>query len=172
MSAKAAPGRVFAIPLLGGGFAFGVITYNDKAIGMFCHVFDALAETPKPPPDLAERPLALSDCYCGAEFMVDASKGNGEPWRATSLQLPGRFAPSTRWYLTGGPPRPYFKKDLYRELPPEALGDEPDVSGLLQLRTRFPPHRTAEVEVAVKRLALTPDELIRAWRERSESVPG
>lgn len=160
-------GRVFVIPLLGGGFGFGVITFVDRSIGMFCDVFDALADDPEPPADLASRPRLLRDRWFGAELQLRPGSGTGERWRPTAVSMPG-VAPSTRWYLTGGPPRPYFRKDLYRELPPEPV-DPAETGGLLRLSARFPPYLTAEVEVGLKRLDLTPDAWIAAWRAGTDA---
>lgn len=168
MSEQYEVGRVFVIPLLGGGYAFGVITFYDVSLGMFCDVFDHVSDEPEPPPDLAERPLALRDRYVLADFQIKDERRSGARWRLTKMRLSAPVSPSTRWYAMGAPPRPYQRKDLYRELPAEEI-DEAQAKSLLQLSTRFPPFRAAEAEVAVKHLDATPDELIDAWRARGES---
>lgn len=166
MSTKLEPGRVFVIPLLHGGYAFGVITFYERKIGMFCDVFDYVSEQPELPADLATRSVALRDRFVGVEFSLEPSDGAGEAWRATPLRLPGPIAPSTRWYLMGGPsPLPYKRKDLFGELPAEPV-EASAIDGLLRLSTRGAPYRTAEAEVAVKHLDITPEQLIAAWRAR------
>lgn len=163
---KLEPGRVFVIPLLGGGHAFGVITFNERKTGIFCDVFDCVSEGPEPPDDLATRPLVLRDRFVGPEFSLEPGDRAGEAWRATAVKLPGSFAPSTRWYLMGGPPPlPYKRKDLLRELPAEPV-EASQIDGLLRLSKRGAPFPAAEIEVVVKHLDITPEQLIAAWRAR------
>jgi hypothetical protein len=157
------PGRVFVVPLLGGGFAFGVHTFLVKRFFSFGNIFDYFVDEPIPPPDLSEKQIVIFDVQgIVGEFTRFPVEDAGEPWWFTNEYVHGPASKmKNRYFLLGGPPPK--RKDI--------LGIEPTVPIPLEeakkypeLGKRFPPYTTAEIEVAVKRLDVTPDQLIAAWR--------
>ena len=164
MSRKYAPGKVFCIPFLNGGYGFGVITFYVEEIGLFSSIYDYLGDSPKPPADLADKPFILEDSYGGMEFMIRPKHvaQRGAKWTFTKLRVED-VAPKQRWYLMGSPPRSFRRTDIFRELPDVPLSEE-EAADYARMETRFPPYRAAAFEVAIKRLDQTPEALIEAWQ--------
>lgn len=157
-------GQVFSVPLLGGGFAFGYFTHVGSPA--FKHriavIVDHLSAIDEPPPDLGDRPILLHDILVGAAFAPPQGSRQWRPWRLTSMIVSRPVPPQARFYLMGGPPRNYSRIDIYgRE--PKTQVDDAAAAGLPRVALEFPPQNTARVEVAVKRLKQTEDELLDAW---------
>ena len=55
------PGRVFAVPLLRGGYGFGYFTYCEPKSFCLTHIIDYVGETAEVPEDVQELPLARED---------------------------------------------------------------------------------------------------------------
>ena len=90
---KYTSGRVFTIPLLHGGYAFGVITFNDDGLGMFCNIYDHYEETDEPPLDITTKPIVVFDLLMGSEFHLKPSDGLGGG-HACHLGVVARMRPS------------------------------------------------------------------------------
>lgn len=154
------PGRVFVVPLLGGGFAFGYATAECSA-SLFCNFFDYVGESDRPPESVLDRPIVIRDHQVGMEFTIKDPARSGQPWRFTDLTVKGPVKLQNRYVQMGIPPR---RVDVLGEEPDVPLSPE-EAKKVPFLGTRFPPYSAALVEVAVKRLSVTPKELATAWRE-------
>lgn len=169
-------GQLFVAPLLGGGFAFGCVTRpHDKKFPLhLVAIYDVWAEREGVPTDLEGRAILLNDLLVGGCFDVDLPVPVGSGMRPVSgtrwRVIPDRVAVTVphvvqRYYRMGGLPRGYTRFDI--------LGDEgvtpvtPDEAARLPVwEHEWPGVTTAIVEVAVKRLAKTPDEIVEAWVQR------
>jgi len=159
------PGRVFVVPLLGGGFAFGYAT-AERGPSLFCNFFDYLSEDDQPPESLLDRPILIRDHQVGAEFTRGPAR-SGEPWRFTDLRLKEPVKLQNRYIQMGIPPR---RVDVLGEEPDVPLSPE-DAKKVPKLASRFPPYSAALVEVAMKRLDMTPDDLVDAWEAEKLGSP-
>jgi hypothetical protein len=167
---------LFVAPLLGGGFAYGCVTRprDKKFASTLVAIYDAWTETEAAPTDLESRVVLLNHLLVGACFDLDLPVSFGREMRPVPgtrwRVIPGRVAATVppvvqRYYRMGGPPRGYTRSDI--------LGDEgmtpvtPDEATRLPVwEHEWPGVTTAIVEVAVKRLATTPDEIVEAWVQR------
>ena len=169
-------GQLFVAPLLGGGFAYGCVTrpHDKKFPSTLVAVYDIWTEAEAVPENLESRSIVMNDLLAGACFDTElpVSIGGrmrpvaGTRWRV----IPGRLASvvppvAQRYYRMGGPPRSYTRFDI--------LGDEgvtpvtPEEAARLPIwEDEWPGETTARIEVAVKRLATTPDEIVEAWVQR------
>jgi hypothetical protein len=169
-------GQLFVAPLLGGGFAYGcVMRPHDKKFPLnLAAIYDTWTETEEVPADLENRVVLLNDLLFGACFDLDLRVPVGDGVRPVPRTrwrvIPGRVAATVppvvqRYYRMGGPPRGYTRFDI--------LGDEgvtpvtpEEASALPVFASQWDGYTTAIVEVAVKRLATTPDEIVEAWVQR------
>jgi hypothetical protein len=169
-------GQLFVAPLLGGGFAYGCVTRprDKKFPSTLVAIYDTWTETETVPNDLESRAVLLNDLLVGACFDLDLPVATelgmrpvaGTRWRVLPGRLAARVPPVVqRYYRMGGPPRGYTRFDI--------LGDEgvtpvtPEEAAKLPIWEHdWPGITTAIVEVAVKRLATTPDEIVEAWVQR------
>jgi len=161
-------GRIFTVPLLGGGYAFGYLTYYRKGKLPLVDIFDHVSDESTPPRDIASKPVLLRDMFVGAEFILTPKHKAGERWRFTKETMPGPVKPHNRYYRMGSPPRSFKRIDI--------LGEEPDVPLSPEEAQKYPtvgnsfaPAPTAQIEVAAKRLLMSPADLVKAWRERKPS---
>jgi hypothetical protein len=159
------PGALFVVPLLGGGHAFGYVTavYNGFA---FCDVFDHVQDSADVPADIEQKPLALKDVQVLGEFTLKPARKAGGPWKVRGTTS-RHVLPHNRYVRMGLPPR---RIDVVREQPDSPLTSA-EAEKYPMLASRFPPYTTALVEVTVKRLAMTPEALIAAWRQGKVSAP-
>lgn len=165
------PGRVFVAPLLGGGFAFGVVTFFDKGLMILSDIFDVLAADAVPPPDLGNSPILIRNLQVGAEFHLTPKHEAGGCWKLTPLILAGTVRPSVRYFRMGRELHLSKRVDVFGEEPTRPLLPE-EADAYPRISKPFPPVPVAEIEVAVKRLTVTPRALIAAWRAGELGTPG
>lgn len=159
------PGRVFVVPLLGGGYAYGYFTYFNKHLMTLGNIFDFWSESATPPSDIADKPIIMFDLTLGAEFLLSAKSNAGERWKITKTSVPGAVTPRNRYFRMGGPPRSYRRIDILGKEPDLPLSPE-EAAKYPAVSKDFPPTPTAQVEIAVKRLLMSSAELIKSWRAR------
>lgn len=159
-------GEIFSIPLLGGGYGFGYTTVERTAYH-YCDIIDFLGDSPVPPPNIRELPVLLCDLTALGEFQLPRRSPHGDRWRTTGLDIGRPVRPRDR----------YIRMDLpLRRI--DLLGEEPDVplspkdaEKYRYLSVRGAPYAVAVVEIAIKRLDLTPQQLIDKWRARELPPP-
>lgn len=157
------PGMIFVAPLLGGGYAFGYLTYENKSLMTLCDIFDVVGIERTPPPDLVSRPVLIRDLQVGSEFLLTPKHNAGARWDVLNQSMPGPVRPATRYFRMGRDARHGKRVDLFGEEPDRPL--RPDESAAYPLISKaFAPVPVAEIEVAVKRLPVTARALIAAWR--------
>jgi hypothetical protein len=159
------PGRVFVVPLLQGGYAFGYLTFFDKGLMGLGNIFDYVGDDPKPPPDITEKPVLLHDHIIGSEFLLTPKHKAGERWKFLNIYMKGQVAPQNRYYRMGGPPRSFRRIDILKEEPDVPLSPE-ESTKYPTVSMPFPPTPTAKIEVAVKHLLMSPQDLVKGWREK------
>lgn len=164
---KYTSGRVFTIPLLHGGYAFGVITFNDDGLGMFCNIYDHYEETDEPPLDITTKPIVVFDLLMGSEFHLKPSDGLGDKWKLTKIFDSNNTKPRDRYVRIGGPRTGFKRVDLYRKEPVTPISAK-ESEQLRPISFRPSPYSAARVEVAVKNLTIMPEELIQSWRLRHD----
>jgi hypothetical protein len=162
-------GRVFVVPLLGGGYSFGVLTFYNRAIGALGNIIDFVGDDPDPPPEIHEKPVTIHDVWCHTEFFLKPSANAGEPWKFTKILVSSPLRPRNRYYRMGSFPGDYMRRDILGEEPSIPLSPE-EALKYPRLSVPFPPFNAAQIEVAVKRLDVTPDEFIKSWRSNREEV--
>jgi len=151
-------GRVFSIPLLDGGFAFGYVTAEFSMC--FCDIFDCVHSSAEPPPEILERPIILHDLIARTVFYLPRfprCDNAGSRWESTELMVPWPVRPKNRYVRMET-----RKVDILREEPTITLSDE-EAEQYPYLECGFAPYQAAVVEVAVKRLSCTYRELIDNW---------
>lgn len=162
---KFVAGRVFVVPLLGGQYAFGVLTFFDPVLGVFCDIYDYVSSESEPPEDIVNKPDILRDLQVGPEFFLKPKAECGNRWTFTNIFSKTSIFPHNRYYKIGTRLRGFKRVDLE--------GIEPDIS-LTQVESeqyksisyRYVPYNTAYIEVEVRRLTVTPEELIASWRRK------
>lgn len=163
------PGAIFCIPLLRGGYAFGYITAHTprQIMWALANIFEPIASKPTMPPDLEHSPIALADLLIT---------------RLTTFDLPDE---TIRWTWTGTKvsfsPKPVSPFVRMGDMPPmriDLTGTETDQPIPRAETSHYPPLRigggpgpTATAEVALRKLALTPRDLISEFLEK-RSVSG
>jgi hypothetical protein len=137
--------------------------YYVKSFNYFGNIFDYIGEEPVPPSDLSEKQIIIYDIQTiSTELSLQSSYNAGEPWWFTNEYVHGPASKmKNRYFLLGGPPP---KKTDILEIEPDVPIPPEEAKKYSKLGKRFPPYTTAEIEVAVKRLDVTPDQLIAAWR--------
>jgi len=159
-----ATGRVFVVPLLGGGFAFGYATAQ-LSPSVFVNIFDHVSDNDTLPSNLAELRVELYDLQIGGEFRIMDATREGDEWRWCDERVQAPIAPRNRYVQMGLPPR---RIDVLGEEPDRPLTPE-QAKGVPFLGFRFAPYTVALIEVALKRLDGTPKDLINSWRARPPS---
>jgi len=161
-------GRIFVAPLLCGGYGFGYITYFSRSLMTLSNIFDFIGDEPTPPHDITEKPIIIHDLIVGPEFLLTHEHNAGEQWKFTKMFVEGSVAPKNRYYIMGGPPRAYRRIDILEEEPDMPLSPD-EAMKYPDPGAPFPPVPTAQVEVELKRLAISPKDLVKSWRERQKS---
>lgn len=162
-------GQVFSIPLLGGGYAFGYVTYFGKMHqGLFnrANVFDYYSDNNRPDKSILDKPIALYDIAFGAEFVLTPKLKAGEKWQPLDLFVEGNVQPHTRYYKSGVPT---VRFDILEEEPDMPLTDE-EAKEYSFMSIGFPPAAAAQVEVFVKRLKIDEYELVDQWRKSAATT--
>lgn len=159
-------GEIFSIPLLGGGFGFGYTTAERHAI-RYCDIIDFLGDSPVPPANVRELPVVLRDLTAMDEFYLPRNSTQGERWRTTGLGIDRPVRPQERYIRME---MPFRRIDLLNEEPSVPLSPE-DFKEYRVLSVSGAPHAAAVVEIAIKRLDLTPQQLIDKWRARELPPP-
>jgi len=152
-------GRVFSIPLLDGGFAFGYATavFDEWR---FCDILDHVATSTAPPTDLLKKPIVLEDLVAGTVFYLPRfpqCENAGSRWEPTELMVPWPVRPKNRYVRMER-----TRVDILREEPPMKLSAD-EAEQYPHLACRFAPYQAAVVEIAVKRLSIKYRELIENW---------
>lgn len=162
-------GQVFSIPLLGGGYAFGYVTYFGKMHqGLFnrANIFDYYSDNNRPDKSILDKPIALYDIAFGEEFVLTPKSSAGGRWEPLELFVEGNVQPHTRYYRMGMPP---FRIDILEEDSKVPLTDE-EAEGYDFMFIDFAPFPTAQVEVIVKKLDIDEIELIKQWRKSAATT--
>ena len=156
------------MPLLCGGYGFGYITYFNRSLMTLSNIFDFIGEKSTPPHDITERPIIIHDLIVGPEFLLTPKHNAGERWKFTKMSVKKLVTPKNRYYRMGGPPRTYRRIDILKEEPDMPLPSD-DAMKYPAVSTPFPPVPTAQVEVELKRLDMSPRDLVTSWRERQKN---
>lgn len=155
-------GRVFVIPLLGGGYAYGVVTSGYK-FG-FSNIYDRVGDSMTVPDDLAGGGFCLYDVQ-GLDTGMQRKNFErvGPSWVWSDVVHEGA-RPEQRYVVVGkGPVPPPKRLDILGEEEPVHLSPD-ETHDFPTVEYTGAPFNTARIEVAVKRLGMTPKELIVKWR--------
>ena len=159
-SQKLIRGRIFFVPLLDGGFGIGRITAIYDGF-TYCDIYDHVQEDDDLVPDtIEERPFIVRDVRVLGEFRLKPKDEAGWAWRPTDRCTVKPAVPKNRYVAIGLSPRRY---DVLDEEPDVSITQE-EASALPKLSANFAPYPTAEVEIALKRLSVSPREHLAAWR--------
>lgn len=151
------PGRFFSAPLLGGGYAYGYITFVDPAVMTLCDVYDLIAESEAVPQDIESYPLILRDLRIGrSEFRLRPSEEEefGKRWLLSKRVKDEEVKPHSRFFLMG-PRDDRFVYDIFKEHPERSATPE-DLEKLQPAGFAFPPVTANTIEVAIRRLDVSP----------------
>jgi len=152
-------GRVFVAPLLGGGYAYGYGTANVLGY-LYSNIYCYVGTEPTPPKDICSKPVQIHDLIVGEEFTLTPSMDAGEKWQFTAMTVPEVPKPRHRYVRMGIPPR---RIDILGEEPDVPLKEETEVNKYPKLSKDFAPYPAALIEVTLKQLDMTPDELVEQW---------
>jgi hypothetical protein len=161
------PGRIFVVPLLGGGYAFGYLTWSKKGSLRLVNIFDYVSEDPAPPADLLQKPIAIYDMFVGAEFLLTPKHKAGKRWTLTKDVVPGNITPRNRYYRMGAAPWGFKRVDMLGEEPDLPLSPE-EAKQYPSQGQSLPPVPTAQIEIKLKRLDVAPLDFVRSWRSRMD----
>ena len=153
-AAKASVGKIFTIPLFEGGFAFGYITYIDKATIKLCNVFDRISEKNVIPHNIEKESLAVTDFpFGGAEFNKQ-KKFPDKQWILSNRAMPESVRASQSLFIMGTSPL-FLITDIYKpEMKRRATSEE--VEKYPSMSVYFPPFTTKQIEVRVRHLDIDP----------------
>jgi len=147
--------------MLGGGFAYGVVTSGFAL--HFSNIYDRVADSMVVPHDLSESGFCLYDVQGLSFGMLRKSFDKQGPSWVWSDVVHGHegVRPRQRYVVIGTMhPKRYdlLGEEIVAHLPP---GEEHGFPGVA---TTGAPFNSAMIEIAVKRLDMTPKELIAKWR--------
>ncbi len=152
-------GQYFAVPLLGGGFAYGYFTYYNKAVMGLCDVYDYFGDTEYIPDNIEEYPLIIRDLQIsGSEFKLKPHEAEefGHPWILSKRIKQGVVEPKNRLFLMGPRADPFIW-DLFIELPKRPATDV-EKNSLQHAGFAFPPVTANTIEIAIRRIDIDPDD--------------
>ena len=152
-------GRMFSVPLLGGGYAYGYFTSVDVPLMKLVDAYDRIGWTPGVPDDIEATPLIVESLPIGgAEFTLSPKRAAevGRRWMLSDRVLPHAPRPSKRFFIQGARTRPAVI-DVLGELP-DRPATQADLAGLPTYGHDFPPTTTNAIEVAIRRIDVDPDD--------------
>lgn len=157
-------GRVFAVPLLMGGYAFGYLTCANESEASVAVVFEGWSESPEPPDDLEHRPIAVRDLLLSsAHFRERPDQWGSRPWILTSRRVPRPMHPETRHWRTGDLQGGYRSIDIERPTDRGAIISSEAAIALPALEIQPVSLTVARIEVLAKRLTTQPIDHFDRW---------
>ena len=164
-------GRVFAVPMLTGGYAFGYVT---RAGGLvipmaMAVIVDGWSESPEPPDDIETRPVVIEDLFVGCEELLTPVMRCGQPWILTSRVVAKPRRPKRRHWRMGAETRGFYEVDIDRPGTRRRLSRE-EAMTLPPPASHFPGTTVAEIEVLVKKLEEEPRALYDRWLQAQPPV--
>jgi hypothetical protein len=148
-------GRIFSVPLIRGGYAFGFVTYHNKGTITLTDIFDHMADTPDVPEGIEKMPVVLKDYMIGgAEFL----KMKGLPlWTFLDRWMPAPIAPHNKYFIMGSPPL-YKIVDIFDKSYKRKATEE-EVRRFPPMQFPFAPMTTKVLEKHVRHLDIDPKEI-------------
>lgn len=153
---KYEPGKHFIVPLMGGGHAFGYITFYERSCLMcLCDIYDHLSWEPELPEDIENKPLILQDLRIGTEefrMKPEDSEEYGAKWILTKNTRSGTVGPKSRFFVVGDD-----VQDIKGEFP-KRPATEKDKETLQCMGFGLPPGPVCTIEVAIRRIDIDRDD--------------
>jgi len=164
-------GRVFAVPLLMGGYAFGYITRPGGSVipQAMAVILEGWSESPEPPHDLETRAVVMEDLLVGCEDRLTPIMRCGRPWILTSRVVVQPRRRKRRHWRMGAETRGFYEVDIDRPGTRRRLSRE-EAMTLPPPASHFPGTTVAEIEVPVKKLEEEPRALYDRWLQAQPPV--
>jgi hypothetical protein len=150
-------GRIFSVPLIRGGYAFGFVTYYDKATMILADIFDHVADTPNVPEGVEKMPIALKDYIIGGGEFIKMKGNPGPLWTFSDQWMPAPVAPHNKYFIMGSPPLSKIV-DIFDETGDRKATEE-EVRRFPRMKFAFAPMSTKVLEKHVRHLDIDPKEI-------------
>lgn len=162
------PGDLFVVPLLRGGYAFGYVTWSEPRGWSFANICEGVADDPeRVPEDPLAAPKAVVDMVISRNWFVPETAPGRDPWRLLGESVGSNVSPDTRYYRMGS--AGLFKLVDLRGEEPVRQVSEAEAMRYPAMKVDFGATPTAIVEVAVKKLDITPLAYAKAWRAEQDA---